>query len=582
MNQQIRQLSLDVANKIAAGEVVERPASVVKELVENAIDAGATRIEISCTAGGKEKIQVTDNGHGIRAAEAALAWERHATSKISDTKDLFCIRTLGFRGEALPSIAAVSDVQMLTRHHSEEMGTYLELRAGRVVAQRPQMCPVGTTITVNNLFYNTPARYKFLKSTASERRYIIDLVSHLALSNHQVAFRLVMDDEQVLFAQGTGKLSDAVLAVYGAEVASKMLPVEHRLGPYGMSGLIGRPEIARGNRSFQSLFVNGRFVQDSLIRAAVEKAYRELLPVKRFPVVVLNLTVPPDMVDVNVHPAKAEVRFKDESQIFRLVIGGIQRVFQEQQLIRPFELAPYQPPPKPSSPAQRAMDYGASTGGYVMRDKNPIIEEKPVEIPKTPEPAGTPGDLTVVGQLWDTYILIADRETLWLIDQHAAAERIHYDKLKAQWARSLEAGLARQALVVPIPLDPPLAQGELIREQLERLGRLGFVVEPFGQASFLVREIPVALEMLRSSPKDVEAIIEELVQEIQEEDWENRALASIACRAALKANYQLERREMLSLVQRLKETANPYTCPHGRPVLLELSRKEVEKNFARR
>ena len=301
---------------------MERPASVVKELVENAIDAGATRIEISCTAGGKEKIQVTDNGHGIRAAEAALAWERHATSKISDTKDLFCIRTLGFRGEALPSIAAVSDVQMLTRHHSEEMGTYLELRAGRVVAQRPQMCPVGTTITVNNLFYNTPARYKFLKSTASERRYIIDLVSHLALSNHQVAFRLVMDDEQVLFAQGTGKLSDAVLAVYGAEVASKMLPVEHRLGPYGMSGLIGRPEIARGNRSFQSLFVNGRFVQDSLIRAAVEKAYRELLPVKRFPVVVLNLTVPPDMVDVNVHPAKAEVRFKDESQVFRLVIGG--------------------------------------------------------------------------------------------------------------------------------------------------------------------------------------------------------------------------------------------------------------------
>ncbi|MDD2630824.1 MAG: DNA mismatch repair endonuclease MutL [Limnochordia bacterium] len=583
MSQRIEQLSTDVSNKIAAGEVVERPASVVKELVENAIDAGAGRIEITCRQGGKELIQIKDDGHGIRSADAPLAWQRHATSKITGAEDLFCIKTLGFRGEALPSIAAVSDIQMLTRHVDEEIGTFLELKAGELTAHRDQAYPVGTTIMVNNLFYNTPARYKFLKTTATERRYIIDLVSNLALSNGEIAFKLVMDDEQVLLAQGTGKLEDAVLAVYGAEVAENMLSVEHSLGPYRLTGLVGRPEIARGNRNYETVFVNHRWVKDRLILAAVEKAYREFLPTKRFPVVVLNLSVPADLVDVNVHPAKAEVRFKDESMIFRLVITALEGVFKRNQLIQPFEIerTPIYHQARPVQQTQAAMDYGTATR-YTPRQERMADTPSWEGIPRIQDESVVE-DIHIIGQLWDTYILMADEESFWLIDQHAAAERINFDKLKTQWAASVDSGLARQALVVPIPLELPLAQGELINEHRGKLERLGFKVEPFGQSSFLLQEIPVALEMLRTSPGEIEATVEEILRQIEEEDdWENQALSSIACKAAIKANHRLQPTEMQGLVQNFKKTANPYTCPHGRPAILELSRKEVEKSFARR
>ena len=581
----IRVLDEQVAAKIAAGEVIERPASVVKELVENAIDARATSVHIEIRQGGRRLMRIADNGCGIPAPEVELAFARHATSKLQEVEDLANISTLGFRGEALASIAAVSQLTMLTRPTGQEVGTRLRIEGTRVTWHEPHGHPRGTTISVENLFYNVPARLKFLRRDATERRHIDNMVVRYAMAYPHVRFTLENEGRITFRSPGNGSLRDVLIEVHGLDIAQAMIEVgkgdPDSDKPVRVSGYVSPPDTHRGNREHITLFVNGRWIQDRGLSFAIEQAYHTLLPAQRHPLAVVQIDLPPDHVDVNVHPTKSEVKFQRRDAVFR----AVQRCVRE-------ALIAQSPIPEVRHPSaqwghegwqeRRGVLVGAGAAQAAM-DLVPPRDEGTVQswFPEAPpQHAEKLPPLRVLGQLSQTYIIAEGPEGMYLIDQHAAHERVLYEQLVAQQGR---ADAPAQALLEPLAAELTLAQSEELELWLAPLHKLGFEIEPFGGTTVLLRTVPAILA--RSDVRQaLTSILDELAmgEEPLAEEMDARAAAAACKRGAVKAGQTLSIAEMQALIAQLEETASPRTCPHGRPTMILLSQGWMEREFGRR
>jgi DNA mismatch repair protein MutL len=609
----IQILSQQVANQIAAGEVVERPASVVKELIENSLDAGATEIRVEVREGGRRLVRVQDNGCGIPAAEARLAFERHATSKLVSLDDLDRITTLGFRGEALASIAAVAQVALLTRSAGEEVGTLLRMQEGREASCEPKGAPPGTIVTVEHLFANLPARLKFLKQPATETGHIQQIVTRCALAFPERRFVLVSDGRLLLQTSGSGKLFDVLVKVYGLEMAREMLPladgdqpqpddtlsaIRHPTSAIAVSGYAGMPGLHRSNRSYITLFVNRRWFQDTTIVYSVIQAYHTLLPVGRYPVALVFIEMDPADVDVNVHPTKAEVRFQADRAVFSAVQQAVRGTLTAHAPVPQVEMPGAAPAPDGSG-VQWSL--GGIDGWAVRRDAllgagrehaDPAATAQSDETPlpdrawvgaqpqaATPQAAARLPLLRVIGQLNAIYIVAEGPDGMYLIDQHAAHERVLYEQMLAQHAA---ARLPIQALLEPLLVDFSPEQAAVVAEEVDLLKELGVSIEPFGGASYLVRSVPAVL-----SGDDPQGALIEVVDGLMRNtnavgaSREAALITAICKRAAVKAGQVLSVPEMQELARRLENCRSPRTCPHGRPTMIYLSAAELGRQFGR-
>lgn len=559
----IKVLAPEVVAKIAAGEVVERPASVVKELVENSLDAGATQIEVEVRGGGVSLIRVSDNGVGIPSDEVELAFERHATSKISCLDDLARLESLGFRGEALPSIAQVSEVSLITRTAEETVGTFVQFRDGKLIGRSPRGCPQGTQVSVRQLFRRFPARLKFLRSTSTENQHISHLLTQYALAFPEVRFRLVIDGRLVLHSPGSGKPREAIMAIYGPQVGRAMLEVnsgDFDLPPFApqLHGFISPPFLSRSNRGYFSFFVNRRWVQSRVLTRAVEQAYEGLLMSGRYPIVILNLQIPPEQVDVNIHPTKREVKFQYEGE----VLYTVEKIVRATLL----EKAPAAAPLSTSVSQQNKATPPAEV-------HQPLPSPAP---PESPPPLSSLPILRVLGQVQNTYIAAEGPEGIYLIDQHAAHERVLFEKLFREQLSDLEV----QGLLQPLVLELSPKQEQVVREKAKLLADYGFGLEPFGERTYLLRSVPALLQG-RDLAQEFLEILDSLA-EGSPEDWRRRLASFLACHGAVRAGQVLSQAEMETLLRELERTENPRTCPHGRPTMICLSTAQLEKEFGRR
>jgi DNA mismatch repair protein MutL len=575
-------LAPDIAARIAAGEVVERPASVVKELVENSLDAGASRIAVEVTGGGLSLIRVADDGSGIAADELATAFERHATSKLSDDADLMRVQTLGFRGEALPSIASVADVEIASRPPRCEAATWLKLVAGAVIEQGSRAGPGGTAVSVQNLFARLPARRSFLRSPGSETSAIAAVVTHYALAFPEVRFSLSVDGRQSFSTPGSGDMRDAAAAVYGLDIGAVLLPVAATDGLVRVEGLAGPPALSRANRSYISLFVNRRWIQNRRLTFSVEEAYQGLLMVGRHPLTVLTIAVPPEEVDVNVHPTKAEVRFRDEGVVFR----AVQRAVREAVIGRsPVATAtavesdlslsaPSWTPPlwERGIRTEEVRHAGANGAGAVNGSDFAQRTASPAPTPSQALPV-----LRVIGQFGNIYIIAEGPEGMYLIDQHAAHERVLYERFCAARAGSTA---DVQALLNPVTLELPPRLRSLIATEAEGLVAHGFLLDSFGEASFILRGVPAPLA--KGDVRENVARFLDAMSEESEGDRRDRVAMSLACHGAIRAGKQLSTEEMRELVRQLEEADSPNTCPHGRPTIVHMSADALARGFGRR
>ena len=580
----IQVLQDEVVARIAAGEVVERPASVVRELVENALDAGATRIEVRIDGGGRSRIQVSDNGQGIRAAELELAFQRHATSKLRNEAELEHIRTLGFRGEALASIAAVSHLSVQTRADDERSGSAMRLEGGTILERKALGAPAGTVISVENLFHNVPARLKFLKTPLTEKRHITRVLSNYALAWPQVRFTLEQDGRENFRSSGNGELAEVLVATLGREVARDMValqPSAPRGNGIQVSGYISTPALHRGDRSRITLFVNGRHVQDSRLTFAVIQACNTLLMKGRFPYAVLIIILPPDQVDANVHPAKTEVRFQRPDEVFGAVLRTVRLSINAANGTSPNRnLNP------PAWTTGGEADASAAEAGWQSPARLSLDQQDAISataIPSGPEGPQRPRSLPllrVIGQIGACFIVAEGPAGMYLIDQHAAHERILYEQFLEHQAR--EESLAQLTLEART-LELPPADAALVDAGQEQLRKVGFELEPFGTNTFLVRSIPALLAA--TDPQDaVRSALEELErgQSPGATPIEERLVRRVCKQAAVKAGTVLSREEMRDLVRQLERAQSPLTCPHGRPTLLHMSAGQLAREFGRR
>jgi DNA mismatch repair protein MutL len=553
----IKVLATEVVSKIAAGEVIERPASVVKELIENSLDAGATQITIEAQGGGVELIKVSDNGAGIPASELELAFYRYATSKISNLDDLEKISSLGFRGEALPSIAAVAEVEIATQTSTETVGSYMYLRKGEVVRKESHARPQGTTVTVRRLFRYFPARLKFLKSANTENSHIAHLVSQYALAFPEVKFSLVLDKRQSLHTTGNGDLREVVSEIYGSELAQRMLKVEQNDTLTKVSGLISPPSLVRSNRNYLSFFVNRRWVHSPLLTRATEEAYRGLLMDGQHPIAVINISLPAQELDVNIHPAKAQIKFCHEQSVF----SSVQKAIEEALARTPIA-------------SSKAVPFSVSSGQW--QSPRMIMDNEPAfvvaQLPTLELPV-----LRVLGQLANTYIIAEGPDGLYLIDQHAAHERILYDRILAQWAQK---EVEVQGLLQPITIEFSPREEETLKASKDFLAEFGFAIEPFGNRSYLIRTMP-ALMARANIIEIISALLDSLASKDSPNPWEEKIAQSLACHGAIRAGQQLSNEEMRELIKQLEQTKQPRACPHGRPTMIHLSSHQLEKEFGR-
>jgi DNA mismatch repair protein MutL len=571
----IRILPPEVSVLIAAGEVVERPASVVKELIENSLDAGASQVSIEVRHGGLSLIRVTDNGKGIPSGDLALAVHRYATSKVALPQDLVRITTLGFRGEALPSIAAVAEVEMLSRPADAVAATYIRLVDGNPVEHGTRGAPVGTTVVVLHLFAKQPARRKFMRSPTAENQQIASLISQYALAYPEVRFSLRLEGRQSLLTSGSGQLADAAASVYGAEVAAAMLPMRWPLNGertmIKVGGLAGPPHISRANRGYVSLFVNRRWVQNRRLTFAVEEAYSGLLTVGRHPIAVVDLRLPYEEVDVNVHPTKAEVRFRQENEAFAAVQRAVRQALLEQAPV------PSVPPTAGTAVAEPATPEEPTPPPLWQRAVEAEGQPQTAAGTVAPPPKVSLPMLRVVGQIGNTYIVAEGPEGIYLIDQHAAHERVLFEEIcAARQRRAVDA----QGLLEPAIVEVSPRQKEIILAYYEALSEHGFQLEPFGERTYLVRAIPAVL-----AEKDLSRAFAELLDTLSEEaavDQQDRVAFSLACHAAVRAGQSLALEEMRELIRRLEQAEVPHTCPHGRPTMIHMSTALLEKEFRRR
>ena len=574
----IKVLPPDLAAKIAAGEVVERPASVVKELVENSIDAGSSQITIEIKAGGVEQIKVIDDGHGIASEEVSIAFQRHATSKIDSQEQLDAIATLGFRGEALPSIAAVSRTVITTRQPLNPGGFRLELLWGEPVSSGSQGSPPGTAVEVLDLFGNLPARRKFLKSSSAETSRIQELVSRYALVFPGIRYQLMVDGRVSFTSPGNGVHREALLAVYGPQAATAMLEV-HGEDPetgYQVDGFAGAPSLTRANRTYMTFFVNRRWVQSRMLSFAVEEAYIGLLQVKRYPLAALNISIPYEEVDVNSHPSKREVRFREENRVFSTVQRAVRAV-----LMADSPIPSLAPPPESAYPAAVAPSFfprsafGAARYGGGMPDYEGGLEggQADARLPKQPAPP-----LKVVGQLKLTYIVAEGPAGMFLVDQHAAHERVLFDRI---YEKTSEQEPQSQPLLELVSVDLSPTQGDTLKTHQEALENYGFQFEPFGDGSYLLRAVP-AIFGEGDPAKALLDVLDMTAFEGLVRQKEDVTAASIACHGAIRAGKSLTEPEMVSLLEQLEATPNPHTCPHGRPTMVHFSSNHMEREFGRR
>jgi DNA mismatch repair protein MutL len=646
----IHVLSEAVANKIAAGEVVERPASVVKELLENSLDAGAKRIRIQVEAGGKKLIQITDDGCGMVRDDALLAFERHATSKLKNAEDLLSVATLGFRGEALPSIASVSRLRLETRAPDEASGTAVEINGGKIIKVEEAGLPAGTSITIRDLFFNTPARKKFLKAETTELSHIASLVTHCALAHPDKHFELHSATNAMLIATPVAAHSDRVYQVFGKDVLDQLIPIaalqpleriglpqpppwrrteEDELpkdpGELRLHGFVSKPEIQKLNRNSIYIFVNGRLIRDRLVQHAIIEAYRNVLPPTVFPVVLLFLEMPTEEVDVNVHPSKTEVRFRQQSFLHDFIRDSIRAVIMKARPVPQFvsEIHAH-PTASPSlSPGTRGVtQFGeswqnpgaANAGGFALQAPEPpavgerfqfqggiaVEANAAVSLARTAEVIPDNGcapvfadepdvpsqlapslaSLKPLGQIRESFILAVNQEGLWIIDQHVAHERVLFEKvLKQRAAQAVES----QRLLMPLILELTPAQLAVFSEISDELARNGFEAEPFGTRSVAVKVAPAGIDA-----SQVERMLHELFEQLAREDQKlnldalrTRIAASIACHAAIKFTIPLDQNKMEWLLSELAKTEFPISCPHGRPVVLRYSMKDIQRAFKR-
>ncbi|ABS22656.1 DNA mismatch repair endonuclease MutL [Bacillus cytotoxicus] len=644
----IRKLDEQLSNLIAAGEVVERPASVVKELVENSIDANSTSIEIHLEEAGLSKIRIIDNGDGIAEEDCIVAFERHATSKIKDENDLFRIRTLGFRGEALPSIASVSELELVTST-GDAPGTHLIIKGGEIIKQEKTASRKGTDITVQNLFFNTPARLKYMKTIHTELGNITDIVYRIAMSHPEVSLKLFHNTKKLLHTSGNGDVRQVLAAIYSIQVAKKLIPIEAESLDFTIRGYVTLPEVTRASRNYMSTIVNGRYVRNYVLMKAIQQGYHTLLPVGRYPIGFLSIEMDPMLVDVNVHPAKLEVRFSKEQELLQFIEQTLQDAFKKVQLIPDagvttkkktkdesvqeqfhFEHTKPKEPSMPNIVLPTGMDEAQEEESAekpsvapqlwqqpkqewqppqsLVREEEswqstskPLIEEKAAhneqewdhheeefeleeldELQNIEEIEMNGNDLPPlypIGQMHGTYIFAQNDKGLYMIDQHAAQERINYEYFRDKVGQVTQ---EVQELLVPYRIDLSLNEFLRVEEQLEELKKVGLFLEQFGHQSFIVRSHPIWF------PKGKETeIIDEMMQQVVKlkkvdiKKLREEAAIMMSCKASIKANQYLTNDQIFALLEELRTTSNPYTCPHGRPIIIHHSTYELEKMFKR-
>ena len=626
----IIQLDRHVADLIAAGEVVERPASAVKELVENSIDAGSKNITIELQNGGMTFLRITDDGCGMAPDDARTAFRRHATSKIRKKEDLACIGTLGFRGEALAAISSVSKIDLLTRAQDAETGVRLHLEAGQVLSEEPAGCPCGTTILVRELFYNTPARMKFMKSDTAEASAAVSVVQQQALAHPEISFRFLKDGQELLHTDGQGDRMAAIYAIYGRELANNMLPVDGRWEKLHVRGFVTKPTATRGNRAWQSFFVNNRYVRSRLLSAAVEEAYRNQIMVGRFPACVLEIDMPVQAVDVNVHPAKTEVKFLSEKEVFDAVhyavLSTLSKAPGRPEWKAPERQAAPVPPAKPTAiqppkptfyQTMQAAEYRRQVAQTKPASPAQPVLASPVQIPKSepapqqsfelpkpaPEPVPAPAakpepqpapekapqtpaqqalpvpeqPFRIIGEALHTYIIVEQGEAVLFIDKHAAHERIRFEALKKE-----HHPVMAQLLLAPLPAELTREEAAAVLENAALLMQYGFEVDDFGGGDLLIRQIPSDVDA-----EDARALLQELAgkllsgRTLDPESLRDNLLHSIACKSAIKAGWQTSDAELRRLVQEVLSRDDIKYCPHGRPVCVTLTKRQLEKQFGR-
>lgn len=600
------------ACQIAAGEVIERPASVVKELAENSIDAGATLITVDIRSGGVKYIRITDNGCGFEADDAVIAFDKHATSKIKSGEDLNNVATLGFRGEALASIASVADVELLSKTQEAQTGVYVHIKGCDVLETGERGAAAGTVITVRDLFYNTPARYKFLKKDSTEASYVADVLQKLAIANPHIAFKLISNGSEVFRTPGNGDLKSVIFSIYGKETAASVLPVEYQNENYSIKGFTGIRDAVYSNRTRQIFFVNGRCIRSKTITSALDEAYKTVTMKNKFPFAVLMIEAPLNKVDVNVHPTKAEVRFADESTIYRLVYHGITNaILYENKTAEPKATEPKLPAYEPvmytfheKPQTFTATERVIAPIPVVIQPEIPTVEE-PVELPpiwtldkvepkfetkiedkievepeikieETPvlyNSTSVYTDGVVVGQIFDTYIILQYGDEMVLIDQHAAHERIKYEEIKN--AVNTPTG-AVSPMLVPISMSLSPSEYTALNSNLEFFEAMGFEIDDFGGNTVVIRAVPTIL-----AESNIEDVILSGLQNKKTAGFSDEEIYTMACKAAVKANKKLSQFEIDELLKQLAKIENSGTCPHGRPICVSIKEHELERRFKR-
>lgn len=638
--QVLDQITID---KIAAGEVIERPASIIKELVENAIDAGASAVTVEIRDGGISFIRVTDNGCGIPKAEVPLAFLRHSTSKIRSVEDLNVVTSLGFRGEALSSIAAIAQVELITKTKTELTGTRYRIEGGVEKSIEDTGAPDGTTFLVHQIFYNTPARRKFLKTPMTEASHVSELMTRLSLSHPEVSIQFINNGQEKLHTSGNGKLKDIIYHVFGRDIANNLLQTEEKIPGLHIQGFIGKPVISRGNRNYENYFINGRYVKSNIIAKAIEDAYKDFTMQHRYPFTVLHFTMDGTDLDVNVHPTKMELRFSNQQGVYNFVYNSLKQTLTEPELIPRVELpeaktmspiSEKKPEQKQvqkaeqkktdsTAPQEKNLDYfmkkmrervsayhqeTAKVNQVSKEQPNNSVKEaknyeaplasKPVPLkqPEVKKPIVTEKQLDffeeklltkkavqeyrIIGQLFDTYWLVEFHEQLYIIDQHAAHERVLYEKtLRGMKEREFTS----QYLSPPIILHLSMQEEEALNTHMDIFTKIGFEIEPFGGESYAIRAVPDNLFSIAKKELFTE-MLDHLVDGIQSSltpDMVAEKVASMSCKAAVKGNARLSAAEVETLIGELLELENPYHCPHGRPTIIAMTKRELEKKFKR-
>lgn len=596
----IKVLGEEISNKIAAGEVVDRPASVVKELVENSIDAGSSAITVEIKGGGITFIRVTDNGSGMEDDDVVVAFERHATSKISHANDLFNISTLGFRGEALASISAVSQVELITKTQKCITGKIVEINGGKVIKNEEIGCPNGTTIIIRNLFYNTPARLKFLKKESTESGIISDLMERLSLTHPEISFKLINNNNTVIHTPGNGNVLDTILSVFGKDFAKAMIPVNSENNGVKIKGFIGRPEISRSNRNYQCIFINERFIRNKIISSAIDNAYKTMITVNKYPTAILYFTMEPSMVDVNVHPSKMEVRFNNEELISNLVLdvvsGALKNNILIPQIVLDVKHVEKEDLEKTSQSIEKMQEvfpqrvnetkeeYVTVTSKEPKIAHVPIIKDKPAQemipIKETiQEEVKINKNYRIIGQIFSTYIIVEMDEKMFVIDQHAAHERVKFNNLTEKFNNN--EGLS-QGVVSPIIVELTFNESKKVEENLQLFRDLGYEIEPFGDTTYMLRSVPYVLGENYAKEffiEVVDALFKKKISNVL--DLREEMLHSMACKSAIKANKVLTGIEVDKLVKDVLSMKDAFTCPHGRPIIIAISKYELEKMFKR-